>query len=149
MKRDKVRIILMVGLAISFAFAAWSWLRPYAWRPDPAARCKVVETLVTRDGSFNWVNVHLKVNSGSEHDLTQPVVLETAGGGRIGPADTTFGGSDLKRPDEIWFRFWLDQNDLDGPLTLRINGGSLAVKSSSGMPALEDGASRNFTTHRW
>lgn len=149
MKQDTVRRILAAGLAISFAFAAWSWLRPYAWRPDSTARCKVVETLVTRDGSFDWINVHLKVNSGMEHDLSQPVVLETAAGGRTAPADATLGGKDPKQPEELWFRFWLEQKDLSGPLNLHINGGSLVVKSTSGMPALEEGASRNFTTHRW
>ena len=67
---------------------------PYAWRPDPAARCKVVETLVTRDQSFFWVDVHLKVNPGMTHDLRKTVRLETATGARHEPADTTFAGTE-------------------------------------------------------
>ena len=144
-----MRIILLVALVVSAAFAGWVWLRPYAWQPDDSARCKVVETLVTRDAAFCWVNVHLKMNSGMSHDLEKPVALETGDRRRLGPADTTFGGKDLKHPDDIWFRFWLDREMLAGPLTLHVNDGSLVVKSNAGIPELEDGRYQNFTTHRW
>ncbi len=139
----------MVALVVSSAFAAWAWLRPYAWRSDDAARCKVVETLVTRDTAFCWVNVHLKVKSGRSHDLEKPVALETADGRRFGPADTTFGGKDLKQPEDLWFRFWVDREVLAGPLTLHVNDGRLVIKSGTGIPEIENGGYRNFTTHRW
>ncbi len=149
MRQKTVRNILLVALVISTGFAAWAWLRPYALRPDTAARGKVVETLVTRDAAFCWVNIHLKVNSGMAHDLEKPVALETGDGRRFGPADTTFGGKDLKHPEDIWFRFWLDHEVLAGPLTLHVNDGSLVIKSNTGFPEIEDGRYRNFTTHCW
>ena len=149
MRQKLVRNILLVALVISAGVAAWAWLRPYAWWPDDAARCKVVETLVTPDAAFCWVNVHLRVNSGMAHDLEKPVALESRDGRRFGPADTTLGGQDLKQPEDLWFRFWLDRGVLGGPLTLHLNDGSLVVKSSTGIPEIEDGRYRNFTTSRW
>ncbi len=124
-------------------------MRPYAWRSDPAARCKVVETLVTHDQSFFWVDVHLKVNPGMTHDLQKPVRLEAAAGKMLEPADTTFVGTEGRGTTEIWFKFWLESTDLAGPLTLHLNGGELLVKSRSGVPRLGTSTYRNFTTNHW
>jgi hypothetical protein len=140
---------LLLVLLASFAFAGWSWLRPYSWSPDSAARCKVVETLVTQDHSYFWVNVHLKVNPGETHDLQQPVRLETSRGTRLEPADTTLVGDDTQAVSEIWLKFWLEAADLQGPLTLHLNGGKLAVKSGNGLPNLGTSSYRNFTTQNW
>ena len=139
----------MTCLLVSSAFAAWSWMRPYAWRSDPAARCKVVETLVTHDQSFFWVDVHLKVNPGMIHDLQKPVRLESSAGRQFEPADTAFGGSDGQGTTDIWLKFWLAAADLTHPLTLHINDGKLVVKASEGVPQLANSAFRNFTTNHW
>ena len=40
-KRPTLRAIMVSALLLSSVFAAWSWLRPYAWRVDSKARCKV------------------------------------------------------------------------------------------------------------
>jgi len=148
-KRRILRHSLLVCLLISAAFAAWSCFRPYAWRPDPAARCKVVETLVTRDQSFFWVDVHLKVNPGMTHDLQKTVRLETATGARHEPADTTFAGSDGQGTTEIWFKFWLEPADLAGPLTLHLNDGKLLIKTGNNVPELATSTYRNFTINHW
>jgi hypothetical protein len=139
----------MFLLLVSTAFAAWSWFRPYSWNPGSAARCEVVETLVTRDHSYFWVNVHLKVNPGQTHDLQQPVRLETARGTLLAPADTTLVGNDAQATSEIWLKFWLEAADLDGKLTLHLNGGKLPVKSDPGVPDLGNSNYRNFTTQHW
>jgi hypothetical protein len=144
-----MRITLLVCLIAAAGFAAWSWFRPYSWKPDPSARCEIVETLVTRDQSYFWVNVHLKVNPGSTHDLQKPVRLETSRGVKLEPADTTLGGNDIQALTEIWFKFWVEAADLEGPLTLHLNDGKLTVKSSNGVPGLADATYRNFTTNRW
>jgi hypothetical protein len=139
----------MACLFASAAFAGWSWLRPYSWKSDPAARGKVVETLVTRDQSFFWLNVRLKVNPGATHELQKPVRLETARGLRLEPADTTFAGNEGQPVAEIWFKFWLDAVDLNGPLTLFLNDGRLTIKSGTTAPELGNSTYRNFTTDRW
>src|SRR5688500_2640480 len=139
----------MLCLLASVAFAAWSWLRPYAWNPDPAARCKIQETLVTRDQTYFWLNVHLKLNPGMTHDLQKPVFLKTAGGRKFEPADTTFTSIEGQAPSEIWFKFWLEAPDLTGPLELHLNDGKLLVKSGGKVPELKTSAHRNFTTSRW
>lgn len=149
MNRRIVHYSLLVLLLASAAFAAWNWFRPYSWSPDPAARCKVVETLVTRDHSYFWVNVRLKVNPGETHDLQKPVRLETARGTQLEPADTTFAGDDIQSTSEIWLKFWLEAADLRGPLTLHVNGGKLVVKSGAELPDLRNNDYRNFTTHHW
>lgn len=130
-------------------FAAWSWFRPYSWKPDPSARCEIVATLVTRDQSYFWVNVHLKVNPGANHDLQKPVWLQTSRGVKLEPADTTLGGKDGQAVTEIWLKFWLEAADLEGALVLHLNDGKLTVKSGNEAPQLKDSAYRNFTTNRW
>ncbi len=139
----------MVALIVSAAFAAWSWLRPYAWSVDPAARCKVVGSQVRKDGSFYWLDAHLKVTSGQAHDLMKPVRLITAAGRELEPADTTLGGETGGGTTDLWFKFWLETADLDGPLKLRINDGSLVIRSGSGIPRLGSANPEYFTTSRW
>ena len=149
MTRRILRYSLLVCLLVSAGFAAWSWFRPYAWHSDSAARCKVVETLVTRDRAFFWVDVHLKVNPGMTHDLQKPVRLATAAGAELEPADTTFGGNDEESTTDIWFKFWLDSADMAGPLELHLNDGKLLVKAVKGVPELGTASSRNFTSNHW
>ncbi|GAA5125253.1 hypothetical protein JIN84_13840 [Luteolibacter yonseiensis] len=149
MSRHSARILIVASLLAASAFAAWSWLRPYEWMADPAARGEISESLVTRDQSFYWVTVHLMIREGERHDLEIPVSLVTDEGKNIQPADSTFAGPDPLNATEIWFKFWLDSADLSRPLTLHLNGGRLAVKTTTGLPALGDSGSRNFTTNRW
>ena len=139
----------MLCLLVAAAFAAWSWLRPYAWLSDAAARCQIVETLVTRDQSFYWLHVHLKMTPGMTHDLQKTILLRTAAGSKLEPADTTFGSIDGQATTDIWLKFWLDSADLIHTLDLQINDGKLAVKASEGVPHLVNSASKNFTTNQW
>lgn len=149
MSRRFVRLVLVASFVAASAFAAWSWLRPYASETDSAARGEISETLVTRDRSFFWINVHYKVAPGMVHDLQQPVSLTTGDGKSIEPADTTFAGPDPKAATEIWFKFWLEPSDLARTLTLHLNGGSLVVKATTGIPDAGSSDSRNFTTNHW
>ncbi len=138
----------MVGLLISAAFAGWTLLRPYDFHPDPEARCEILETAINRDHSYYWLNVHVKINPGMQHDLRIPVVLVTATGAKQ-PADTTLVGADPLRPEEIWFKFWLESADLAGPVSLKINGGNLSVKTLSSAPELGSSNLRNFKNNHW
>jgi hypothetical protein len=108
-----------------------------------------LETLVTRDQSFFWVNVHLKINPGMTHDLQKNVYLETARGVQLEPADTTLVGKDGQPISEIWFKFWLESSQLEGPLILHLNDGKLSIKSNSGIPDLGNSDYRNFVTNHW
>lgn len=130
-------------------FAAWIWFRPYAWGSDPAARCEILETLVTLDHSYVWLNVHLEVNPGMTHDMQKPARLETADGSMHEPADTTFAGTTEQPTTEIWLKFWLEPANLDGPLVLHLNDGKLVVKANKGVPVLGGSNSYNFTSNRW
>jgi len=145
----RLRYSLLVCLLLAAAFVAWTWFRPYSWNPDPAARCTVVETLVTRDQAFFWVHVHLKVNPGMTHDLQNPVRLETSRGAKVEPADTTLVDTPAQAVSEIWLKFWLEAADLQGPLDLRLNDGRLSIKSQPGVPLTGGSSSRNFTTNQW
>ena len=149
MNRRNFRYFLWVCLLMSAAFAAWIWLRPYAWSPEPAARCKILETLVTRDQSYYWLNCHLQVNPGASHDMQKPTRLETANGVMHEPADTTSAGTTEQPITEIWLKFWLEPADLTGPLVLHINDGKLIVKAGNGVPNLGASNSYNFTTNHW
>jgi hypothetical protein len=148
-KHRTLRLLLLVALLISSAFAAWGWLRPYSRSVDPAAYCKVVGTQVKKDGSFFWLETRLKVTPGKVHDLMKPVRLITAAGRELEPADTTLGGDAGGGTTDIWFKFWLESADMNGPLKLRINDGSLVIRSGSGSPDLDRNNIYHFTTSRW
>lgn len=116
-------------------FATWSWLRPYAWNEDPAARCKVAGVQVTPDQSYFWVHVHLKMNPGAEHDLRKPVILATGTGVELEPADTTFGGTEGEGTTDLWLKFWLEPAQISNTLDLRINDGNLSIKAGGEIPS--------------
>jgi hypothetical protein len=148
-KRPTLRVFLMAALVVSAAFAAWGWLRPYAWRIDAAARCKVVGVQVKNDASYHWLDAHLEVTPGQTHDLMKPVRLVTAAGRELEPADTTLGGETGGSTTDLWFKFWLEPADFNGPLKLRINDGSLVIRTGSGIPGLGASQLEYFTTSRW
>lgn len=149
MNRQILRSVLWVCLLLAAAFAGWSWFRPYAWAPDPGARAEVVETLVTRDQTFYWVEIHLKIRPGLSHDLQKPIRLATAAGHTLEAADTTLSGLNGQQITEIWLKFWLEPADLHGPLTLHLNDGKLQIKTGPEIPPLRNSLSTNFTTHHW
>lgn len=147
--RQKFRKILWIALLITSSMAVWSWFRPFEWGADSAARAKVVGVQVTQDETYFWINAHLKVTAGQTHDLQKQVFLTTASGSRMDPADTVFGGTEGKGTTDLWFKFWLDQNQINGPLRLHLNDGILLIRSGTGVPELGVKRSNYFTTHRW
>ena len=144
MKLHSLRKFLWGALLLSAAFAAWSWFRPYAWNPDPAAHCNVVGVQVTQDQSYFWLEVHLKVNPGMSHDLQNPVSLAVTGH-LLEPADTTFGSANGQGTTDIWLKFWLERKDIAGPLTLRLNDGTLSIKANDGVPS----QSKYYISNHW
>ena len=148
-KRRALRVFLIVALLISAGFAAWSWLRPYSWNADPAARSRIAAAQVKQDRSCYWLDLHLKVPNGSQHDLMKPVRLVNSSGREIEPADTTLGGAKGAGTTDLWFKFWLEPADFDGPLKLRINDGLLVVRSGSGVPRLGRSGAEMFPTSSW
>jgi hypothetical protein len=149
-KRSHVRGFLVATLLISSGFAAWTWFRPYEWRPDPAAACIIKGAQVREDHSFYWVDVHLKVAPDRSHDLMKPVrLVATSSGKEFEPADTTLAGNADGGTTDLWFKFWLERADLEGALKLQLNDGALLVKSTPGLPRLGASKSESFPTHRW
>jgi hypothetical protein len=142
MKRQMIRGLL-AALVVAVTFlAAKVWSVKYDKDPDPRARFVVVEALLRSDHAYRWVELHLRKSGDAHHDLRKPVRLVTADGKEHEPADTTFAGSPEKGFTDIWFKFWLGEADLEGPLNLRINDGNLRVKTNSGLPSLgSDGES--------
>jgi hypothetical protein len=139
-------LLLLLAAA---AFAIWTWIRPYQWQADPGARFVVEAVEVTRDHADFWVNVHLKRSGEADHDLEKRLVLETRSGGVMDAAETTLAGDARTGVTGIWLRFWLSEEQLRGPLVLRINDGTLLLKSGDGLPALKPSGTRVFTSHRW
>jgi hypothetical protein len=145
--RVRVQKILFLAVLGAACFAAWAWLRPYAWQVDPAARCQIEGVEVSEDHGYYWVEVFLKTNEGEGFDPTRAVKLETAEGREIKPADFHFAaqaGSERPR-----LKFWLESADLAGRLELRINDGKLVLKSNEGLPQIVRSGNRRFTTHHW
>ena len=143
------RWVLAGMLVFSAAFAAWTWLRPYEWGPDPKAKAEIVGVELRRDHSYYWLTVHVRAKGDEPLDLSVPTRLVVRKEGDVQPADTRVGGAPESGFREAWFQFWLESGQVSGPLTLGLQGGSLSVKSSGEMPKLANGTSRHYTTHRW
>jgi hypothetical protein len=150
MKRALKRRTLLLSLCLAAAslFAAWTWLRPYEWNADPGARYRIVHTSLEEDHSYFWLGIRLEQAGVPSHDLLKPVRLLTADGREIEPADTQMEGDAAKPVDGLAFRFWLEEKDLGGPLKLRLNDGTLTVRSGSAVPD-GTGTIRYFLTSGW
>lgn len=142
-------LILTVLLFVMAGFAAWAWFRPYAWGVDEAARCKVVGVQLRADSGYYWVEPHLRIAGGQEIDLRKPIRLISGSGAEFEAAQTTFGGEADKKPDELWLKFWVRKEDLEGGLNLKINDGHLILKSSKGPPQLGTLGFDYFTSPSW
>lgn len=137
MKRQMLRLSLAVLVVATTALAAMVWSAKFDGDPDPKARFFIEGVRMERDRSFHWLEIHLKRSGDKAHDMRQPVRLVTADGTEHEPADTTFAGSPEKGFTDIWFKFWLEDKDLDGTIDLRLNGGELRVKTNQGLPATD------------
>ena len=140
---------LLLVLLIASGFAAWTWFRPYAWQPDPAARYRVLGVAVSRDHDHHWVEVKLRRSGEVSHDLAKPVRLVLGSGRELAPADTWLGGTPEQGMTDISFKFWLDPGELTGPLRLRLNDGELVVKASLHEPSLGLSGRRYFNSTHW
>lgn len=147
--RQRFRAILAVMLVASAIFAIWSWTRPYQFRPDPDARATIVAASLQRDHSYHWLDIRVRIRPDAEHNLSRPIFLKSQNREKIDPADTTLAGVTGRPIDEIFLRFWLEEGDLDGPLTLHLNDGTLSIRNGSGEPRLRRDGSATFNTHRW
>jgi hypothetical protein len=140
---------LVVVLLIAAVYAAWTWLRPYEWQSDAAARFRITGALLTRDHANHWLELRLKKAGAAEHDLLKPVRLVLEGGREAAPAETTLVGDEATGTTEIWFKFWLEPGDLNGPLRLRLNDGVLRVKTNAGEPRFGVTGRKVFNTSHW
>lgn len=79
----------------------------------------------------------------------KPVRLINTNGRELEPADTTLGGKTGGGTTDLWFKFWLEPADFNGPLKLRINNGSLVIRSGSGVPRSGASNLEYFTSSSW
>lgn len=149
MKRQMIRLTLAVLVVALTALAAKVWTVKYDGDPDPGARFVIEGVQLRSDHSYRWVELHLRKSGEADHDLRKPVRLLTADGTEHEAADTTFAGNPEKGFTDIWLKFWLADADLKGPLSLRINDGTLRVKTNSGAPSAGDGGEVVFKHADW
>jgi hypothetical protein len=140
---------MVIFIVLAVAFAAWSWLRPYEWSPDPRVRAEIVGVELRRDHSFYWLTVHVRAKGGGALDLSRPARLVVRKEGDLQPADTRLVGAPESGVRDAWFQFWLESKDVSGPLKLDLPGGTLLVKSSGEMPDLPNGKTRHYSTNHW
>lgn len=140
--------VLTVLLFVAAAFAAWAWLRPYSWSRDPGARCDVIGVQLREDHGYYWVEPHIKIKDGEALDLTKPILLVTGSGRNYETYGTTFACTG-KETDEAWLKFWVEKRDVAGGLRLKINDGTLELKSNQGMPSIGSLKYGYFTSAKW
>jgi hypothetical protein len=138
MKRPLLRLLIAALLVAVTFLAVKLWTGKYDGDPDPRARYEIEAARLERDRSYMWLEIHLRKNGDKDHDMLKPVRLITANGTEHEPADTTFAGAPGKGFTDIWFKFWLEEAELKGKMDLRINGGTLRVKTNEGSPAMDE-----------
>ncbi len=137
MKRPLLRLSIAALLVAVTFLAVKIWMGRYDRAPDPRARYRIEAARLESDRSYLWLEIHLRKNGDKDHDMLQPVLLVTADGAEHEPADTTFGGGPEKGFTDIWFKFWLDERGDGGKIDLRMNGGTLRVKTNAGAPTFD------------
>ena len=137
MKRSILRIALAAMIVAVTFVASMMWTARYDRHPDPGARYRIEASRLERDRTYCWLEIHLRKNGDKGHDMLKPVFLVTADGARHELADSVFAGDAKEGFTEIWFKFWLDTRDLDGKIDLRMNDGTLKVKTNGGAPATD------------
>lgn len=138
MKRPLLRLLIAALLVAVTILAVKLWTGKYDGDPDPRARYEIEAARLERDRSYMWLEIHLRKNGDKDHDMLKPVRLITADGTEHEPADTTFAGAPGKGFTDIWFKFWLEEAELKGKIDLRINGGTLRVKTNEEAPAMDE-----------
>ena len=149
MKRQMIRLSLAVLVVLTTALAAWVWSAEYDANPDEKARFRIEGAQLTKDRSNAWLEIHLKKSGDAEHDLRKKVRLVTADGTEHEPAKNTFAGSPEKGFTDIWFKFWLEEKDLEGQMNLLINDGKLRVKTSQAAPEWNSDAAIVLKSADW
>lgn len=149
MKRLALRFLMAAGLVALTVLVAILWAGKYESSPDPAARFEVQAVRLKQDRGYVWLEAHLKKSGDEEHDLKQPMRLVTAKGLVHEPADTTFAGTPETGFTEIWVKFWLEKESLAGEIDLKLNGGSLKIKSSPSIPAIGSQRESVFKSSNW
>lgn len=138
MKRPFLRLLIAALLVAVTFLAVKLWTGKYDRDPDPRARYRIEAARIERDRSnYLWLEIHLRKDGTKDHDMLQPVRLLTADGTEHEPADTTFAGGPGKGFTDIWFKFWLENKDIEGKIDLCMNGGTLSVKTNEGTPATD------------
>ncbi|MDP4847023.1 MAG: hypothetical protein NWR51_07160 [Akkermansiaceae bacterium] len=149
MKRQIIRLGMAMLIVITTAAAAWLWTQEYESDPDPAARFIIEAARVEQDHSRYWLELHLKKNGTEEHDLFKPVRLITADGEIHEPSKTDFAGNPKEGFTDIWFKFWLEKRDMEKNIELKINDGTLKVKTGGEAPNPPQGEDMVFKSSDW
>lgn len=149
MKRQIARLCIAILIVVTTATAAWLWTRNYERDADPAARFSIQAAKVEEDHSRYWLELHLKQNGSEKHDMLKPVRLLTAGDKIHEPAKTTFAGNPEQGFTDIWLWFWLEKGDMEKNISLKINDGTLKVKTGGKAPSLSGGEDVVFKSSNW
>lgn len=149
MKRNVIRLVLAALLVFLTMLAAWLWTGSYDSEVDEGARFRIERAMVRQDQSFFWLELHLKHAGGEAHDLQRPVRLVTGNGVRHEPGDTTLAGSREQAVTDMWLKFWLEEEDLKGEITLELNEGVLRVKTRPGAAALDKKGEAVYNRATW
>lgn len=149
MKRQMIRLAMAIVLVGVTIVAAAMWSGDYESEPDPAARFEIQAVRLKADRGYVWLEAHLKKSGDADHDLLKPVRLVGAGGVEHEPADTIFAGTPETGFTDIWYKFWLEKEDLEGRIDLRINEGVLKIKTTDPAPVLKGDKDVVFKSSDW
>lgn len=148
MNRRTIIILVLVLLIGLLSYPAWLALRPYSSQSSDSDRAEISQAKLTRDESFFWLDLQLQGKK-SLIEIDYPIFLIGTRDIQIDVAETIIH----RRPDQsintIKFKFWLDRDELSGPLSLQFGADNLEVRTRSLIPRLENNSSKTFRTSAW
>ncbi len=125
-------------------------------KPAPPPRFSLQKTTITRDGDhfLAEIKIHCRNEHGQTLKLSPHDTRLLAAGGQEIPAFFLPFQPSPQVPEsseaDVILRYWLSQDDINGPISLQIDKDSIPIKIGAYEPdALPDKQSRSFTGTNW
>lgn len=125
-------------------------------KPEPLPRFSLNKTTITRDGDHFIAEIEILIRNDQNQSAEQNppnIRLWAAGGNEVPEFFLPFQAPvNTRKPGESQstFRFWLSQDDINGPVSLQIDNDTIPVKTGEfKADILPDKQSRSFTGTNW
>lgn len=137
MQNKTIYLVFLVGIVAAAVWAFLPLMSPYS--DDEKADIRIVKAELERDHSYYWLTLHLK------GQLPEAVGEDY---GLLTPENELIRG--VEAPGmPLPTRFWIHRDQLIHTLKLKLNDSMLTVKSSHGLPQVENTETKTYRSAQW